>query len=802
MISDLRYAFRQLAKSPVFTAVAVLTLALGIGISTTIFNCVNPLLFRSLPFRDTEMLVDLNECNLKQGFERLNVSYADFSHWKNENQVFADLGIWDTNNLVLSGGDEPERIEGCTVSARLFATLGLEPALGRGFSSSEDQPGANAVVLLSDALWRRRFAADPQIIGQTVTLNGKTHTIIGVMPSRVRFPNESDLWTPLVVNQPEKTHGNFSYGGVARLKPGITLAQAKADLEAIHERIAEETPMTNAHVEPIVRPIDSAFLDGDLRTMGWIMLGAVAFVLAVASSNVASLLLAQSLGRHKEFAIRQALGAGRWRTIRQLLVESLVLGAVGGGLGFIFSLWGLDLVKLMVPVDIPYWINFSRDTRVIGFAIGTTFVTSILFGLAPAWQATRINVQAGLAETTRSASGSRQRQRLRSLLVVSEVALATLLLCGTGLMIRSLINLQRVNPGFNPDRLAMFSLDLNSKPGTTSSARIEFFERLTERLRALPGVQTAAACSRLPLTGRNTGQVFVIEGQPPSTTGVNPVGNLRVVTPGYFATMEIPLIKGRDFSAADTATSTKTIVIDAAFARKYFGDANPIGQHILWNATDPATRREIVGIAADVKHSGLDRETRPGFYVPHSQNARSRMEIVLRTTTRDPLTIVPVARQILRELDPSLPLFNANSMIAVIGESYWIRLFLGKLMVGFAILAVALAALGIASVVAFSVMQRTQEIGVRMALGAQPHNVLQLILGQGMKLVLLGLGLGLVASVGLSRLLTSQLFGVSAADPLTLVASAVVFAAVSLLACWIPARHATRINPVEALRAE
>ena len=358
---NLRYAFRSLARSPGFTAVAVLTLALGIGMSTTIFNGANPLLFRALPFRDPDTLVYLNERSPKQGFEQMSVAYADFAHWQKENRVFSDLGIWGTTNFTLGDAELPERIKGGTVSARLFATLGLEPMLGRGFTATEDQPGAAAVALLGHELWQRRFGADQQIIGRTIALNGKTYSVIGVMPPRMRFPDRTDLWVPLAIDQPEKTHGNFSYTGVGRLKPGVTLAQATADLEAIHERIAQESPLSNTQVGPVVRPIEDGFLDDELRTMGWIMLGTVAFVLAVACANVASLFLTRALGRHKEFAIRQALGAGRWRTIRQLLVESLVLGAAGGALGFLFSLWGLDIVLKLVPVEIPYWIDFSVE---------------------------------------------------------------------------------------------------------------------------------------------------------------------------------------------------------------------------------------------------------------------------------------------------------------------------------------------------------------------------------------------------------------------------------------------------------
>ncbi|MFT3782294.1 MAG: ABC transporter permease [Nibricoccus sp.] len=802
MLSDLRHAFRQLVKSPGFALAAILTLALGIGISTTIFNSVNPLLFRALPFRDPDTLVYLNERNLKQGLTQMNVSYADFIHWKNENHVFDGMGVWDTNDLTLGSEDGPERINGCVVSAGLFSMLGIKPALGRDFRADEEQPGSEAVVILSDALWRRRFAANPGVIGQSIALNGKTYAVVGVMPSRVRFPNNSDLWVPIAIAQPEKRHGEFSYDCAARLKPGITLSQASADLEQIHKATAIESPATNANISGLVRPLTDVFLGRDLQTMGWIMLGAVAFVLAVASANVASLLLTQSLDRQKEFAVRRALGASSWRLVRQLLVESLLLGALGGGLGFLFSQWGHGSLRSLAKVEIPYWLDFSIDTRVVGFAIGVSIFTSVLFGLAPAWQVIRQNVQVGLTESARGSSGGHCRQRLRSLLVVAQIASATLLLCGTGLMIRSLLKLQQVDPGFDPMRLAKFSINFQSNPKSTREMKAAFFPALMERLRGLPGIESAAASSRLPMAGGTTTQAFAIEGRVPLTSSARPIGNLRVITPNYFSTMRIPLLNGRDFAETDTSESTKVIIVDSAFAKQHFGDINPIGEHIFWDPNDPSTRREIIGVAADTKQTGLDQNSRPGFYVPFTQSSRSRMDVVYRSSMRDPLTQLPAIRQILREIDPLLPLYEPITMTSLIGDSYWIRLFLGRLLVGFSVLAMALAALGVGSVVTFSVIQRTREIGIRMALGATSKDVLHLILTHGMRLVFLGLVAGMLGSLGLSRFLASQLFGVSTFDPLTLALSFFIFASVSLFACWLPARRATRVNPIEALRAE
>lgn len=801
-MNDFRFAFRQLAKAPGFTAVAVLTLALGIGLSTTIFNGVNPLLFRSLPFRDIETLVDLDETSPKQGFNRLGVAYADFVHWRKENRVFAAIDAWDTTNLVLTGQDQPERIEGCRVSASLFRTLGIQPARGRDFLPDEDRPDAGAVVILGDHLWERLFNRSEEAIGQSLILNGKAHTVVGVMPQEVRFPYDSDVWIPLVVLQPEKTHGSFSCAAVGRLKPGVTIEQALADLTAIHARIAQESPQSNLHIGPVIRPIEEAFIESELRTMGWMMLGSVVFVLAVACANVASLFLTRALSRQKEFAVRAALGSGRWRTIRQLLVESLLLGGIGGALGLVISVWGLDIVLSLVPVRIPYWLDFTMDWRVFAFAAGVSILTSVLFGLAPALQASRVNVLECLNDATRGSSGGRQRHRLRSALVVAEVAVASLLLCGTGLMIRSLINLQRVNPGFNAANVSVFYLDLTTSMHSDQEARSAFFTTFLERLRSIPGVSASTACSNLPLSGRNTGQAFTVEGQPPPPSGVNHIGNLRVITPGYFAAMQIPLLAGRDFTTADNTSSGKVIIIDAALARQHFGSTNPIGQRIRWDRDDPQSSREIVGVAADVKHSSLDGLSRPGFYTPYAQSRRVSMGIMVRTTAEKQPGLLASIQQQLRSLDPTLPLYRAQTMEDTIRETFWIRRFLGRLLVGFAALALGLAAVGIASVVGYAVTHRQQEIGIRMALGAQPGSVVRMMLADGMVLVFTGLCLGLLGSIVLARVLSSQLYGVGAIDPLSLVASGTLFAAIAAFACWLPARRATQVNPVTALRAE
>ncbi len=802
MLSDFRHAIRSLAKSPGFTAVAVLTLALGIGLSTTVFNGVNPILFRPLPFREPSTLVVIDERNPKQGFDHLNVSYADYTHWRAENQVFTDVGVWNNFSLTLTEGDQPEQIFACQTSDNLFAILGLQPALGRGFSPGEDRPGAPLVALISYDLWTNRFAKNPTAIGKTILLNGKAHTLIGVMPPRVHFPEEANIWVPMQVEKPETTHGNFGNLCAARLKPGVTLAQADADLASIHARLAVENPAANTNVTAFTEPLTNRFLDDGIRSMGWTMLGAVGFVLAIACTNVASLFLTRSLGRNREFAIRGALGSTRWHTLRHLLAESTLIGTAAGMLGCLFALWGTDLVVQLVPVQIPYYYDFSFDGRVLAFAIGISVLTSLIFGLIPARQVSRLNLVTSLNDATRGSSGGRHHQKLRSLFVIAEVALATLLLCGTGLFLHSMLNVQRIDPGFDPARMTVFNLDIGSAPGSTPETRILFYANLLERLRALPGVESATACSGLPMAGYSNGQSFVIEGKPDPGLGQKPVGNQRIAAPGYFGAMKIPLVAGRDFSSADTATSPKVIIIDAAFAQRYFPSKNPIGQRIRWNPKDAASSREIIGIVGDVKHRGLDRDSRPGFYLPHTQQPRSFMQIAVRSVGDNPLGLIPGIRQVVRELNPSIPLHRIRTMVTTISETYWVRRYLCQLMSGFALCALALAAVGIASVIGYSVTQRTQEIGIRLALGAMPSDILRLLLGQGMRLVFTGLILGLVASLALTQVLANLLYEIKWLDPLSLLASTTVFTATALLACWLPARRATRVNPMEALRAE
>ncbi len=801
-MNDVQYAFRQLRRNLGFTTVAVLTLALGIGVNTTIFSLVNGLLLRPLPFHEPERLVFLDENHPQQGFGHLGVSYPDYQDWRQQNQVFEDLGLFGERMYTVTGGDQPERVPGTEITASLFSLLGIQPVLGRAFATDEDRPAAAPVALLSHGVWQRRYGAAPDIVGQTITLNGRSYTIVGVMPAGVAFPEFSQVWTPLVVNELVSQRGARLYSGVARLKPGITVERARGQMSTIAERIAQEHP-EHANVRVVLGPLREYWI-GKAGEMLWLLLGAVGFVLAVACANVANLFLARATTRRKEFALRAALGASRWRTTRQLLVESLLLGLIAGALGLVLAQWGLAVVWATVPPGAKLdWIQFTTDARVLEFTWACALATSAGSGLAPTWGTRRRDLNEALKEGVRSASDSRERHRLRTGLVVAEVTLAVVLLSGAGLTITSFLRLQRVEPGFNPDRVLVFSLALPPLKYPGTGEQTAFFHELTERLTAMPAVKAVAGVSHLPIGGGNWNNSYVVEGQEPASPADVPVGNVRVVTPGYLRAMEIPLLAGRDFAAADMADTVPVVIIDATLARDRFSNQDPLGKRIkLGGPASQDSWKAIVGVASDVRHYGLDKGTRPGFYLPQAQFSQRDLTLVVRTKGDDPLSLATAVRGTVSSLDPDLPVFNLCTLRAVVENSYWVQRLFSRLFTVFSVLALALAAVGIYSVIAYTVAQRTHEIGIRMALGARAPDVLRLIIRQGMALVGLGLGLGIVGNAVVLRLLASQLYGVRPTDVGASGLAVLVLSVSALLACWLPARRATKVDPVVALRCE
>ncbi len=803
---DAGFALRALARSPGFLGAAVPTLACGIGLCTTIFSVVNPVLFRPLPFREPDRLVFLNESTRMPGVDALALAYADYLDWRRTNRVFSDIGLSASIDVTLHGREQPERIAGGAVTPSLFPVLGVQPALGRGLVEADARPDAPPVVVLSHALWQRRFGFDPGILGRTVTIDNRPCAVVGVMPPAFSVPPAAELWVPIIIPDPAKTRGSHSFGAIARLKPGVTIDQARADLAAVCDGIAKEFPAANAGIGAVVTPLREQLLGREnLPLLSWLVLGAVGFVLAVACANVASLFLARALGRQKEFAIRAAFGGSRWRTIRQLLMESLLAAAAAGALGFAISLAGVRLVVALVPVEIPPWIEFGVDFRVCLFATGISMLSCVLFGLAPAWRVSGTSVQEALDEAGRGATASRRHGRLRALLVAGEVALASLLLCGAGLLIRAVLNLEKIDPGFEAAGLEVFDLDLPLPLYGTPAACTAFYRTLLEKLGALEGVNAAAAISHRPMGNRHYVASFFVAGRPAPTAGQGPVGNLRAVTPGYFATMGIPLLQGRDFTKADTAATAPVVIIDRTLARRIFPDSDPVGQYLAWGPEASAAKAQIVGVVGDVKHYALQEvasSVQPGLYHPHAQAAFNRMAVVVRLDRREAPGFAAAVRRIIRQLDAALPVPPPEAMEASVRQTVWTHRLVSKLFSAFSALALALTAVGIAGMVAYAVAQRTHEIGVRRALGAREADVVKLVMRQGFLLAAGGLLLGLVASVSLARVMTSQLYAVNPLDPAPLAASAGLLGAVALLASYLPARRAANVDPIKALRNE
>lgn len=800
LLKDIRYGLRNLLKHPTFAVTALITLAIGIGANATIFSFVNGVLLRPLPYPESERLVVINETAYKQGIESMSTSFPNFLDWRAQNRVFEDVGSYsDGLNFSLTGVGEPERLRGADVSQGTFELLRVAPVLGRTFTAEEDKPKQDAVVILGNGLWQRRFGSDPQIVGKTITLNSRQRTVVGVMPSGFEFPVNAELWVPLGLDTTMFTRTDHGLGTIARLKSGATLAQAQAEMDVIARRIEEQNPVTNEGLGVRLSSLH-AQLTGDYRQALLILLGVVGFVLLVACANVANLMLARTTARQKEFAVRAALGASRFRIIRQTLTESLLLSILGAGLGLLLAMWGVKLIMAVIPVELPFWMNFNLDLRVLTFTSVVSLLTAVIFGTMPAVLGTRIDLNTTLKEGGRSAV-SAARHRTRGLLVVIEVALALMVLVGAGLMIKSFMNLRQVGPGFNEKNVLTFAVGLPRAKYKEQQQRGEFFRQLVERVRTLPGVNSAAATATLPLTGDNWGRSLTVEGFPVLSVGQAPMIQHTVVTPGYFHTMGIPMLVGRDFTDQDSADAQKVTIVDERLAHEYWPNESPIGKRIRFGppeANEPW--HTVIGVVGAVRHARLDAETRKSVYLPHLQIPVPGLSVVVQG--KNPLSLVGALRSQIREMDPDLPVVDLMMMDEVVSQSVWQNRLYAILFAVFGGVAMLLAAVGIYGVMSYSVTQRTQEIGIRMALGAQVKDVLRLVVRGGLSLSAIGVAIGLAGAFALTRLMRSLLFSVTTTDAGTFIVVSLALLFVALLACYIPARRATKVDPLVALRFE
>ena len=798
LLKDIRYGVRTLLKTPGFTAVAVIALALGIGANTAIFSVVNAVLLRPLPFQQSEQLVMVWEKRAQLGRERNPVSPPDFNDWRAQNQVFEDMAAFSGQGFNLGAGTEPERIQGAGVSPSLFSILRAQPRMGRVFEADEDKPGNNTVVIIGSGLWQRSFAADPEIVGKTIKLDEKAYTVVGVMAADFVFPNRrSEVWVPLTLSpQDADNRGGHNLQVVARLKPDITVKQAQTEMDSITAQLEQQYQVNTGHRANVFSLYHEVVANA--RPALLVLLGAVAFVLLIACANVANLLFARSSARQKEMAIRTALGARRSRIIRQLLTESVILAIAGGTIGVLLALWGLDLLLAIGGNTIPRVKEIKIDSWVLEFSMLVSLATGLLFGMVPALQASKPDLNETLKEGGRGASGSIRHNRIRSSFVIAEVAICLVLLIGAGLMLRSFARVVNVNPGFNPDNLLSMNVALSGSRYGAAEQVTSFYQRTLERLSSLPGVQSAAATTGLPMAGGFGSRYFSIEGRPPQPAGQGFNANVNLTTPGYFQTMNIPLIEGREFDQRDVVKAPEAVIINQDMVRRYWPDGDPIGKRL---AVGNGPWRTVVGVVGDVKQAGLDIETRPEMFWPYYQLPLSFSTIVVRTSG-EPEAMTSAVRSAMQDIDKDLPLYDVRPVNEVISESVAPRRFNMLLLGIFAGLALVLAAVGLYGVISYSVSQRTHEIGIRMALGASHKSVLRLVVGQGMALALIGVAIGVIASFFLTKFIATLLFGVSATDPVTFVAISVLLIGVSIMASLVPARRAMKVDPMVALRYE
>jgi len=804
---DLRYGARMLRRNLGFTLIAVITLALGIGANSAIFSVVDAVLLRPLPYKDPDRLMALWAKNDPKGLTQRPLSYPNFVDWREQNQVFEYLAAVRQESFSLTDGAEPERVSGIRVTTDILPLLGVRPLRGRDFLPEEARPEKAQVALIGYGLWQRRYGGDLDVIGQAMTLDNRPYTIVGVLPDWLKHPGlpipatGAEVWIPFVPLSNEQNRSFANIRVIGRMRPGMTLSQAEADMQVVAERLELQYPNDNTNLRVEMKSLHEE-LTGRVRLALLILLGAVAVVLLIACVNVANLLLARASGRKKETAIRSALGAGRWRLIRQSLTECLLLSLAGGLVGLLLAYAGVNWLTKMNAGNLPRTDGIGVNWQVLFFTLGVSVFTGVVFGLVPALQSSRLNLTEALKDGQKGAAGGVHNRQWLGGLVVTEVALALILMTGAGLLIRSFRHVSETDPGFNPERLLTLSVPLPLTGYESQQKQALFYEHALERINALPGVESAACVSRVPLVGVATA-IFTAQGNP-MTPGTEPNADYRTVSPSYFRTAGVPLLAGREFTEQDRDGAHDAIIVNEELARLFFPGESAVGKR-LQLALERTRFREIVGVVGNAKLAGLDAKVDPAIYVPFQQNtwphALRNSSLVVRTSV-EPHSLTQAIRGELRSIDPALPVTQVRTMREIIHDSMGQRRFSMSLLLAFAAVAAVLSAIGIYGVMSYGVTQRSHELGVRVALGAGRADILRMVLGGGAKLTLLGVIIGAAGAVAVTRLMSGLLYEVSATDPLTLGAVALLLAGVSLLACYVPSRRATKVDPILALRQE
>ncbi|MFN2566547.1 MAG: ADOP family duplicated permease [Gemmatimonadaceae bacterium] len=805
LVRDVRFAARTLRRSPAFAAMAIVCVALGVCVTTTIFSAVHGILIRPLPYERADELVSVYAQNPGREIRGSNVSYPDYVSWRDANRTFAALALWTWSSHAFSGdGGEAERVEGASITANLLPILGVRPMLGRQFLPEEHQDGRDNVVLLGYGLWQRRFGGDRSVVGRTITVNGRPHTVVGVMPPRFNFPERGEAWVPFGAPAwaTEQRSSRQYAGALGRLKPGVRLEQAGADLDRISAELQRAYPRENTGWSAQLVPIRDDLVR-DLRRPLLVFAGAVALVLLIACANVANLMLARASTRQREIAIRVAVGAGRGRLVRQVLTESLVLAAAGGALGAGLSYFGVRLLRLAFPESLPFYISLELDRPALAFAVLATTLAGVLVGIAPAVRATRVDLTASLKEGGRGSGAGASRSRMRATLVVAEVALSVVLMIGAMLLIRSYRALEGTDLGFDEHGMLSMRISLPTVKYDNHARVSAFYDRLLARIRAMPGVESVGAAQGAPFSGWNVHNRLTIEGRPPAGPGEELLTHFQLITPDYLRAIGVPIVRGRGLLASDRDSLAPVGVVNETFVKQILRGADPIGKRVKLGSPDaPSPWVTIVGVMRDYRHYRLPQPMDAAIFLPYAVEPVPSQTLAIRTSLPDPHALVPAVRNAIRELDPSVPAFRIQTFEEVVSRSLWRQRLQGEVLGVFAALALLLASVGLYGVIAYAVAQRTRELGVRMALGATRRHVLGLVLGQGARLTLIGVVLGAAGALALSRVIASLLYGVKPTDPFTFLAVPTALAAVALLASYVPARRAMEVDPLVAMRAE